>query len=78
MQLMEKGRFAGICLDQEWIKAAGINFLFMANLEELEKAFGPRGYRYLMFNAGRIAQRIYLAARGPGPGAWVLRCWRPL
>ncbi|MBU0973303.1 MAG: SagB family peptide dehydrogenase [Proteobacteria bacterium] len=72
MQLMEKGRFArafaGICLDQEWIKAAGINFLFMANLEDLEKAFGARGYRYVMFYAGRIAQRIYLAAQGLGLG----------
>jgi len=72
LELMAEGRFApklaNVCLDQEWIKAAGINFLFMANLKELEKAFGPRGYRYIMFNAGRIAQRIYLAAHDLGFG----------
>ena len=34
----------------------------MANMTSLEKKFGPRGYRYLLMQSGRIAQRIYLAA----------------
>jgi SagB-type dehydrogenase family enzyme len=72
LELMTEGRLApklaNVCLNQEWIRAAGINFLFMANLVELEKIFGPRGYRYIMFNAGRIAQRIYLAAQDLGFG----------
>ena len=43
---------------------AALNFLFMTNLAGLEKEFGPRGYRYLLLQSGRIAQRIYLSATG--------------
>jgi len=66
--LMRKGRFqdnlSQVCLDQRWIKNAALNFLFMTNLSGLEKKFGARGYRYLLMQSGRIAQRIYLAATG--------------
>jgi len=66
--LIEKGRFqdylSQVCLDQKWIANAALNFLFMANMTSLEKKFGPRGYRYLLMQSGRIAQRIYLAATG--------------
>ena len=66
--LIRKGRFqdnlSQVCLDQRWIANAALNFLFMANLAGLEKNFGPRGYRYLLMQSGRIAQRIYLAATG--------------
>ncbi|MBT8350918.1 MAG: SagB/ThcOx family dehydrogenase [Deltaproteobacteria bacterium] len=66
--LMSLGHFqdhlSKVCLDQRWIKNAALNFLFMANFECLEKEFGPRGYRYLLMQSGRIAQRIYLAATG--------------
>ena len=66
--LVSKGRFQNnlsrVCLDQKWIANAALNFLFMANLASLEKGFGPRGYRHLLMQSGRIAQRIYLAATG--------------
>ena len=66
--LMRKGRFqdnlSQVCLDQRWIKNAALNFLFMTNLTGLEKKYGARGYRYLLMQSGRIAQRIYLAATG--------------
>ena len=66
--LISKGQFqdnlSQVCLDQRWIKNAALNFLFMANLASLEKKFGPRGYRHLLMQSGRIAQRIYLAATG--------------
>lgn len=72
LDLMKTGTLASalarVCLDQDWIGLANINFLFMVNLEALEKALGPRGYRYIMFNAGRIGQRIYLAAQDLGLG----------
>ncbi len=55
---------ARVCLDQQWISRAAVNFLFMANLTGLENALGPRGYRLLLMDAGRMAQRIYLAATG--------------
>jgi SagB-type dehydrogenase family enzyme len=66
--LIQRGQFheslARVCLDQQWISRAAVNFLFMANLTGLETALGPRGYRLLLMDAGRIAQRIYLAATG--------------
>jgi SagB-type dehydrogenase family enzyme len=68
LRLIQKGQFheplSHICLDQQWISRAAVNFLFTANLTGLETALGPRGYRLLLMDAGRIAQRIYLAATG--------------
>jgi len=65
-QFMAKS--TSICLDQAWLVNAGIHFLFLANLEVLEKTWGPRGYRYAMLTAGRIGQRLYAAAEGMGMG----------
>jgi SagB-type dehydrogenase family enzyme len=61
-------RSASICLDQEWLVNAGVHFLFLANLEVLEKTWGPRGYRYAMLAAGRLGQRLYVAAEAMGMG----------
>lgn len=61
-------RSASICLDQAWLVNAGVHFLFLANLEVLEKTWGPRGYRYAMLTAGRIGQRLYAAAEAMGMG----------
>lgn len=57
-----------ICLDQAWIGAAAINFLCMADLTHLESRLGTRGYRYVMLEAGRIGQRLYLTAEELGLG----------
>ena len=70
---VKQGRFlrkmATACLDQEWLKNASLHFLFMTNLDELDKAWGPRGYRYAMMLAGRIGQAIYLGATALGLGS---------
>jgi len=50
------------CLDQEWLRNAAIHFLFISNLYLLDKRYGPRGYRYIMMEAGRLGQRIYIAS----------------
>jgi len=55
-------RMARACLDQEWLGSASLHFLFLTNLEILEKKWGPRGYRYAMTNSGRLGHRIYLGA----------------
>jgi nitroreductase len=65
-QLMAKS--TSICLDQEWLVNAGVHFLFLANLEVLEKTWGPRGYRYAMLTAGRLGQRLYVAAEAMAMG----------
>ena len=65
-QLMAKS--TSICLDQAWLVNAGVHFLFLANLEVLEKTWGARGYRYAMLAAGRLGQRLYVAAEAMGMG----------
>jgi SagB-type dehydrogenase family enzyme len=59
---------ARVCLDQMWLAHAGIHFLFLANVEALDRTWGPRGYRYAMMSAGRMGQRLYLAATALGLG----------
>jgi SagB-type dehydrogenase family enzyme len=61
-------RMAHICLDQEWLAQASLHFFFAANLDLLDNAWGPRGYRYAMLTAGRLGQQIYLAATSLGLG----------
>ncbi|MFH0958449.1 MAG: SagB/ThcOx family dehydrogenase, partial [Pseudomonadota bacterium] len=53
---------AHICLDQDWLKGCSLHFVFLSNLETVEAKSGPRGYRYAMMEAGRLGQRLYLAA----------------
>jgi len=57
-------RMAAACLDQEWLQNAAAHFLFMANLPEIDRRWGARGYRYVMTAAGRLGQAIYLACAG--------------
>ena len=56
------GRMARVALDQMWLANASCHFLFMVGFHEMEKFCGPRGYRCAMIQAGRMGQRLYLAA----------------
>ncbi len=71
--LISKGRFiptmASICLDQMWLANAALHFLFVSDLERLDQTIGPRGYRYVMLEAGRLGERIYLVATALGLGS---------
>ena len=60
---------ASACLDQMWLKHAGLHMLFMTDLAALDQSWGPRGYRYAMIEAGRLGQQTYLAACAVGWGA---------
>lgn len=59
---------ANICLGQQWIRNAGLQLLFFADLGALEAASGPRSYRYAMLEAGRLGQRLYILATALGLG----------
>jgi len=63
------GPMAAACLDQAWLKNAGIHFLFMLNPDELDKTGGLRGYRNAMLQAGFLGQMVYLGATALGLGA---------
>ena len=59
---------AHICLDQAWLTQAAVHFLFISNLDLLDRTCGARGYRYAMLTAGRLGERLYLAATALGLG----------
>jgi SagB-type dehydrogenase family enzyme len=61
-------RMARICLDQAWLANAALHFLFLADLEVLDRIWGARGYRYAMLRAGRMGERLYIAATAMGIG----------
>jgi SagB-type dehydrogenase family enzyme len=61
-------RMARICLDQAWLANAAVHFLFMSDLNSVDQACGPRGYRYAMMTAGAMGERLYLMAAAMGLG----------
>jgi SagB-type dehydrogenase family enzyme len=61
-------KMARICLDQAWLTHAAVHFLFLADLDQLDRTWGSRGYRYAMLTAGRLGERLYLAATALGLG----------
>ena len=56
------------CLDQGWLAGAALHFLFITDMEVLDRTWGARGYRYAMMMAGRMGERLYLAASSLGLG----------
>lgn len=60
---------AAACLDQAWTANAGFQAAMLTNLDLAQRIGGPRSYRALMISAGRLGQRIYLAAEALGLGA---------
>lgn len=63
------GESARVCLDQQWLSNAAAHFVFTADIESLNRNCGPRAYRYAQLQAGRLGQRIYVAAQAKGLGA---------
>jgi SagB-type dehydrogenase family enzyme len=63
------GDMAAVCLDQAWLKNASLHFLFMLDLEAVYRLWGPRGYRYGMFTAGRLGHMVNLGAQALGLGS---------
>ncbi len=61
-------QLAAAALDQRWVANAALQFIFFADLEAVEAQFGPRSYRYLNIEAGRLGQRLYLGATSLASG----------
>jgi len=61
-------KMAHICLDQAWLKNSAAHFLFLTNFDVLDRTWGGRGYRYAMMTAGRLGERLYIAATAMGLG----------
>jgi len=60
---------ASVCLDQLWMREAGMQVVFCADLPEVEARLGARGYRAALQAAGRLGHRLYLASESLGLGA---------
>ena len=61
-------RMAHTCLGQGWLRNAAVHFLFMTNLDVIDRTWGARGYRYAMMTAGRLGERLYITATAMGLG----------
>jgi SagB-type dehydrogenase family enzyme len=46
--------------DQPWMANAGVLFALVATPARIKERYSARGYRYLLFEAGHIAQNLYL------------------
>jgi SagB-type dehydrogenase family enzyme len=57
-----------ICLDQKWLANAAVHFVFLTDIEMLDRYYGARGYRYAMMVSGRMGERLYLSATAMGLG----------
>lgn len=53
---------AAICLGQGWLAHCALHVVFLSDIPLLEETGGRRTYRYAMLTAGRLGQRLYLAA----------------
>lgn len=46
--------------DQHWMLGAAAVFVMVGRLERIAPRYGSRGYRYMLFEAGHVAQNLYL------------------
>ena len=65
----ERVMAAALSLSQDLAGNSCVTFSMVADLARAARMFGNRGYRYAHFEAGRVGQRLYLAATAMGFGA---------
>lgn len=61
-------RMAEACLGQAWMGAAALHLVLAADFPALAREFGQAGYRAAHLAAGRLGQRLYVAAAALGLG----------
>ncbi len=60
------------CINQEWVQAAPLNFVFTAVFERSSVKYGARARQYVFQESGHAAQNIYLQATAMGLGGTVI------
>lgn len=60
------------CLEKDFIKLANVIFLITAIFQRTQHKYGERGYRFILLDAGHLAQNIYLTATGLNLGCVAL------
>ncbi len=70
LALRRAGRFdasvARWALDQPWMARAAVVFALVGTLARIKPRYAARGYRYMLMEAGHIAQNLYLLATARG------------
>ncbi len=76
LKLMVRGdvsrELMAACIDQEWVGAAPVNFVFTAVFERTSVKYGSRAWQYVFQESGHAAQNIYLMATAMGLGGTVI------
>ncbi len=62
-------RVSEAALQQDFIKASAVTFIWTAVVYRMLWRYGERGYRYMHLDAGHACQNLYLAAEAIGCGA---------
>ncbi|MDQ6617337.1 MAG: SagB/ThcOx family dehydrogenase [Actinomycetota bacterium] len=70
LALVREGRFgddvASWALGQTWMANAGAIFALVGDPARVQERYGARGYRYILIEAGHIAQNLYLLGAAHG------------
>jgi SagB-type dehydrogenase family enzyme len=53
-------------LNQPWMSGAGVVFALVADASRTQQRYGDRGWRYVLFEAGHVAQNLYLLGAAYG------------
>lgn len=59
-------------LDQDFIKSSAVTFIWVAVIYRMKWRYGERGYRYILLDAGHVAQNLYLSAEAINCGVCVI------
>ena len=64
-----RGQLAAAAWGQEFIAAAAVTLIFVAEFARTTGRYGQRGIRYVYMEAGHAAQNVYLQAESLGLGS---------
>lgn len=68
-------RLAAICVNQKWIAAAAVSFIWVAVPYRSAWRYSERAWRYLLLDAGHVCQNLYLACEAIGAGCCAVNAY---
>jgi SagB-type dehydrogenase family enzyme len=68
-------RLAAICVNQKWIAAAAVSFIWVAVPYRSAWRYSERAWRYLLLDAGHVCQNLYLACEAIEAGCCAVNAY---
>ena len=68
-------RVTTACEDQSQVANSAVTFIWAAVIERMTWRYQVRGYRYILLDAGRVCQNLYLAAGGLNCGVCAIAAY---